>query len=1437
MNKESEILKLQNKINEVTHFQKELVDKYHLLNSLIDKQPGYAYRVKYNKQRTPIVISEGIVLITGYSHSEYFEGNKILHHTEVSKVDRELVRISIEECALAHLSYEIMYRIATAIGAEKWIWDRGHGIFDEKGELIEIEGFATEVTKLKKGEEVVRESEYRFRTIFESSNDAIMILKEKGYIDCNQKSLEMFGIEDKKEFLNSHPAFLSPPYQPNGRESFPFANEIIVDALKTGTKRFEWMHRRSNGEVFPTNVLLSPFKFKDEWVLHVTVRDITLQKQAEEQILKLSKGIEQSPVSVIITNLKGDIEYVNPRFSLVTGYSFEEVIGKNPRILKSGNKTLEDYQNIWGNLTSGEVWRGEFLNRKKNGDLYWESSSISPIKNAKGEVTHYIAVKEDITERKKETERLIESEARFKHLADTAPVLIWMSGIDKLCFYFNKVWLDFTGRTHEQEYGNGWAEGVHPDDLDRCIDIYVSSFDKRETFSMEYRLKHHTGEYRWLMDNGSPRYLENGEFIGYIGSCTDITEMKNTQAELQFNKERWQFAVEGSNDGLWDWNLETNEVYFSPRWKTMLGFEVDEIENKLDEWSKRVHPEDLDFVYKEINKHIEGESEFYLSEHRVICKDGSFKWILDRGKIVSRDADGKPIRMIGTHTDITESKIVEKALKDSEAIFKNMFEKNTTILLLIDPETQQIVDSNEAALEFYGYSKATLCSMKISDINQLNPEEIKTEMSYALTEKREYFVFPHKISNGEIKIVEVHSSPLEIENKKLLVSLIHDITSKVEAENELVLLRRSVESSVEGIIITGNAKDDFPIVYVNEAFATITGYTKEEVLGKNCRFMKGPKTDSNTINLVKNSINQSETIEVEVLNYKKDGTEFWNYLRITPIYNNKGIATHFVGFQNDITAKKLVEEYIKTQFNILSKHAEQVPGVIYQFQSYPDGKSRFPYASKGIWDIYEVTPEEVINDASKVFSRLHKEDFEGVVESINLSMSTLENWVDEYRVELPSKGIRWLRGLAKPERKSDGSTLWHGYISDITDRKLAEEAIKESEQIQKTIFRVAPIPLIVSKIIDGKILVVNEAMEKLLCLSKKELLQKNTIDFYADTEERNNLLKVLNKEGRITNYEIRLYDGLQNQKICLVSIEIIEMLGEKVLLSGFLEITRRKLIEEEIQNLLMEVMAKNDLIEAHLVQKNALIDEIKSANLKLEEAIKEKDKFFSIIAHDLKSPFSGFLGLTEVIVNEFDDLSLKELQEYSASMKTSAENLFGLLENLLEWSRMERGIVNFQPSEIPLKYLVHNNIDILGAKAEMKQISLEENISDSLFVYADVYMLNGLLRNLLSNSLKFTPRGGKVSINAISENEFIRVSITDTGIGIPQDMIDKLFIASEKTSRKGTEDESSTGLGLLLCKDYVEKNEGKIWAESEEGKGSTFHFTIKKSIEKMEEEI
>ena len=236
---------------------------------------------------------------------------------------------------------------------------------------------------------------------------------------------------------------------------------------------------------------------------------------------------------------------------------------------------------------------------------------------------------------------------------------------------------------------------------------------------------------------------------------------------------------------------------------------------------------------------------------------------------------------------------------------------------------------------------------------------------------------------------------------------------------------------------------------------------------------------------------------------------------------------------------------------------------------------------------------------------------------------------------------------------------------------------------------------------------------------------------------------------------------------------------------------------------------------------------ILAKNKQLHKLNTEKDKFFSIISHDLRGPFNSFLGLTQIMNEKIEDLSPVEIKQIAQSMSSSAANLYRLLENLLHWSRMQQGLIPFDAQEVNLHHVAFESIVMVREAALSKGIELVYDVPGKIMLTADRNMVQTVIRNLVSNAVKFTPRGGKITVSAKAvSDKTIEISIHDTGMGMDKEMLADLFRLDVNTSRKGTEGESSTGLGLMICKDFIEKHGGSIWAESEVDKGSTFHFTI-----------
>jgi two-component system sensor histidine kinase/response regulator len=321
------------------------------------------------------------------------------------------------------------------------------------------------------------------------------------------------------------------------------------------------------------------------------------------------------------------------------------------------------------------------------------------------------------------------------------------------------------------------------------------------------------------------------------------------------------------------------------------------------------------------------------------------------------------------------------------------------------------------------------------------------------------------------------------------------------------------------------------------------------------------------------------------------------------------------------------------------------------------------------------------------------------------------------------------------------------------------------------------------------------------------------------------LLDILMPE--MTGYEV--CDQLKaNVDTCDIPVIFISALNDtnnvvKALSSGGVDYITKPFQAEEVK----ARVATHLKIQRQSKELQQQSKELQIQRKELLELNATKDRFFSIIAHDLRSPFQGFLGLTQILEEELSTLTMTEIKEIAASLSVSANNHFRLLDNLLQWSQTQKGSVPFTPEVINLNSLVEDSITPLIESAKTKGIEIASAISNSLEVFADKNMLQTVIRNLVSNALKFTNTGGKVNLlTKKNDDKRVEISVQDTGIGMLQEMVGNLFRLDINTSRRGTHDEPSTGLGLLLCNEFIEKHGGKLRVESEVGKGSTFSFTL-----------
>lgn len=585
--------------------------------------------------------------------------------------------------------------------------------FDGKSaRLVLIE----DITERRRAEEASSESEKRFRSLFENMVEGFAycrILYENGkpedfiYLQVNKAFEKLSGL---KNVVGRKVSEVIPGF----KESSPALFDMYGRVALTG--RLERME--TYVEALKIWFSISVYSTEKEYFIAI-FDNISDRKRAENELRTLSRAVKQSPASIVITDTAGAIEYVNPGFEQLTGYSFEEVKGKNPRVLKSGTTTPEEYKRLWDTITSGGEWRGEFRNKKKNGDIYWESASISPVTDEAGVITHFLAVKEDITGLKqadREREEVISLLRATLHSTADGILVVDRSG--KITDYnerFTQLWRipDSIMASHDDLQAINFVleQLIDPEEfVAKVNELY--SHPEEESFDV---LRFKDG--RCFERYSRPQRLL-GNPAGRVWSFRDITERRRAEESLRESEDKFRTLAEQSPNMIFI-NKGGKVVYANSKCVEIMGYTKEEFYSSDFNFLKLTAREDMEKVKGNFARHLKGE-EVIPYEYSIVTKSGKQIDAIITTKLIPYE-HGSAI--LGTVTDIAELKRSEEALRKSEEKYRTLFEESKDMVFTAAIEGK-ILDVNPAGLKLFGYSnKEEMQKLDLAGALYWNPED------------------------------------------------------------------------------------------------------------------------------------------------------------------------------------------------------------------------------------------------------------------------------------------------------------------------------------------------------------------------------------------------------------------------------------------------------------------------------------------------------------------------------------------------------------------------------------------------------------------------------------------------------------------------------------------------------------------------------------------
>lgn len=745
-----------------------------------------------------------------------------------------------------------------------------------------------------------------------------------------------------------------------------------------------------------------------------------------------------------------------------------------------------------------------------------------------------------------------------------------------------------------------------------------------------------------------------------------------------------------------------------------------------------------------------------------------------------------------------ELKTANEQLVVSRERYRTLFESSNDPIV-IHSIKGRILEVNGNFTKTFGYAGEDLYEQSI--INFLPESENKAfaQNIHRLKQDkalRTQTAFYHK--NGKIVNVEISAAFIDKE-EQTVQAILRDITEQKAFEKSLIKSRaynkRLAEASFEAIFFSENGIcTDY-----NSQAQKLFGLNSAELIGKHLTILFRDEYK----NLISEKIEKGEEKLYEAHAKRKNGEIFPCEIQARVVkQGNKRVR---ISALRDISRRKESEKALKNSEMKFRQLFENALDAIFIMNE----KAEFIDCNHRAVEITGFSKNEIIGNTPQIFSAQYQADGKLSGEKVSkVHQAAMEGEVSRFEWLCRQKNGSPFTAEVSYFAFSEGKTkLMYAVVKDISESKRAQKALKASEQQKKRILNTSQNAIYIYDNSDLRYEYANPAFTKYTKWTPEDLNRMKE-DFFSLFHEadfprvQEHMDKVINSEtdrSYAIEYRFKTKEG---KFIWLYSqdspYERDENGNVKKFIGAFTDISALKKIE----------------------------DELTKSSKQLAELNATKDKFLSVIAHDLKSPFNAIIGFTKLLMNNHREYSETQKDEFLRIVYNSSENTYRLIENLLEWARSQSGRIEFNPQLHDLQTVLAENILLLMSQAEQKNISLKFDQKTEGRIYADLNMLNSVLRNLISNAIKFTPKGGEVYVGAEKKSDAFSVYVKDSGIGIDKETQNKLFNISEKVSSEGTEHEKGTGLGLILCRDFMLKHGGSISVNSKIGEGSVFSITF-----------